>query len=169
MNPDRSDLKQALGLQAYVDREISARERCRVEAVMLKDPKARDLVRSLGGISELIRAGEPEACLTESREFYWSAIERQIRREAVVSQDSRGFACWVRGHGWLRWALPALGAVVVGVLLLVLQPSGWRSATVAALSLNREVESVSEDTSTFTFRSVHSGMSVVWVQVRQDF
>lgn len=169
MIPDRSDLKKVLDLQAYVDGEVSAEERRRVEALLERDPGAQSLTGSLRGIRDLVRSGEPEVRLTESREFYWAAIERGIRREAVANPEPRNFADLLRAHGWLRWALPALGVAAAGVMLMVLQPARWRPATVAALSLNHEVESESDDSVAFTFRAEHSGMSVVWVQGRHDF
>ena len=166
MNSDGSDLKKALELQAYVDGELSPEDRRRVEAVLLEDPESREWVSALGGVSKLIRSGEPEVFLSESREFYWSAIEREIRRAAVPARQPWGIAGWLRVHGWLRWAIPAVAA---GVMLLIFQPSIWRSSSVAVLSLNREVELESEDSVAFTFRSEHSGMSVVWVKGRHDF
>ena len=66
MTPHQSDLKKVLDLQAYVDGEVSAEGRRRVEALLLGDPEAQELARSLSGIRELMRSGEPEARLTDS-------------------------------------------------------------------------------------------------------
>ncbi len=168
MNPHDSDLKKALDLQAYADGELAEDERRRVELLLRQDPGARALLGSLNGLRELMRNGEPESRVEESREFYWSGIAREIERVEALEAVPAGIGAWFPSRAWWRWALP-VGAAVAVMIFVVSPPDGVRSAAVATFGLNHEVVSETDDAVTFTFRSEPAVMSVTWVQGRHDF
>ncbi len=149
-----------LKLQAYLDDELSGRELKKVTAWLEADPEARALHAELKGIKSVLAANEPEAAVPETREFYWSKIERAIQQS---HRESPGF---LPGYPqWFRIFAPAVGAA----LLLVAGVSAVRLATApSALSYLHEIETPLEDTSAISFHSQSAGMAVVWVQTSEN-
>jgi anti-sigma factor RsiW len=151
------DLETKLKLQAYVDHELSDREARDISARLDRDAEARALCAELTQLRTLVAAHELEVRLPESREFYWSKIQREILRSAAQGVRSNP----VRQPWWTRLLAPAAGLTVLLVTALVF----IRPHTAASrLSLLHEIESPREDTSTISFHSQSAGMTVVWVQ-----
>ncbi|HMV01577.1 MAG TPA: zf-HC2 domain-containing protein, partial [Rhodocyclaceae bacterium] len=98
MNEDFS-----MRLQAYLDGELGAAERAQVESVLAQDPEARALERELRMVMSALRDADPVVSVPESREFYWSRIERAINAsEAVAARQARPESTFA---GWFRRAL----------------------------------------------------------------
>jgi anti-sigma factor RsiW len=151
------DQEAKLKLQAYVDNELSNRESLEIAARVERDPEARALCAELKEIRTLLACDELEVKLPESREFYWSKIEREILRgSAQAAEPVPSGRYW-----WTRFFAPAVGfAVLLITTLLVLRPHPMASR----LSELHEIESPLDDTSTISFHSQSAGMTVVWVQ-----
>lgn len=159
-----------LEIQAYVDGALSPEERSRVEARLIANAEDAELALQLKALSHLLKSSEPEAQVPVSREFYWSQIERSLRLSPISETSTPAAVNWlVVVSKWLRWAAPGFGIAAVAALLLVSKGQGWFGGHPASLGLNHEVETSSEDTVAFTFRSENAGMSVVWVAGRHDF
>jgi len=77
------DLETKLKLQAYVDNELSGREARDISARLDRDAEARALCAELTNLRTLVAAHELEVRVPESREFYWSKIQREIVRTAA--------------------------------------------------------------------------------------
>lgn len=145
-----------LKLQAYVDGELPEPAAREVEAGIKSVPEAEALLEELRFTRAALRGNEPEWTLPETREFYWSKIERAILAEERAASPRRHPFSWT----WLRRYWPQLsGAGVAAVLLIV-----------AALQINwsapqvwEDVESPLADTSTFWFRSEPDKLTLVWV------
>ena len=89
------------------------------------DPEAAGLLAELQSIKAALLRNEPTVAVPETREFYWSKIERQIQREAARPFPARGPGRSGSGAGWPRW----LGAAALAaVLLLALNQSTPRNA-----------------------------------------
>jgi len=151
-----------LKLQAYLDDELSGRELRKVTAWLEDDADARALRAELQGIKNVLRANEPELALPESREFYWSKVERAIRqapREPAVSGFLTGYPQWFR----------IFATAVATALLLVAAVSVLRLATApSTLTYMHEIETPLEDMSAISFHSQSAGMTVVWVQTAEN-
>src|SRR5688500_5789467 len=67
-----------LKLQAYLDGELPDREAREVAAALVSDTEAQQLLAELKTTTSVLRENEPQLTVPESREFYWSKIERAI-------------------------------------------------------------------------------------------
>ncbi|PAW81389.1 MAG: hypothetical protein B9S33_16675 [Pedosphaera sp. Tous-C6FEB] len=142
-----------LKLQALVDGELDARESREVEALLARDENAAALVQELKWTKSAVRNGETEASLVESREFFWSKIERGIAAEArnQAAPVMPAAPAW-----WTRLLFPASGLAAMLAVMFVL--SGTRPAGDDALN-----ENVAEDINAYSFHSEAEKMSVVYV------
>lgn len=140
-----------LKLQAYLDAELPPTERAEVEALLRIDAPARLLLLELTQTNAALRGYEAELHLPETREFFWSKIERQIgpvTAPAVVSQ-SISLAQW-----WRRIAIPIGAAVVIAIAGLFGLP--WPST-------GADFFAASGDAVAFTYQNYETGTTLVWL------
>ncbi|MBI3414989.1 MAG: hypothetical protein HY043_06650 [Verrucomicrobia bacterium] len=154
-------LDKEFKLQALLDGELSPDEARQVTEWLAGDAAAKALFAELKATKAAIAGNEQEIRLSESREFYWSKIARQIEREdAVAVGDPRKTP-----FAWMRWFAPLAGTatlVIVLALALRLRP-GLRSGGLASADA---FEPPHEDSSIISFHSDSEGISVVWVATR---
>lgn len=150
-----------LKLQAYLDGELSDREAREIAAAVANDPQAQALMAELKNTVAVLRDNEPQIAVPESREFYWSKIERAIER-AEPEPVAPLLALW--------FSLRRVIAPVAGVaLVLFLGIASFKFHTVNDPSIHlAEVESLSEHVSSFSFRSQSDNMFVVWLHENSD-
>jgi anti-sigma factor RsiW len=146
-------------LQAWLDGELPAGEAQAVAAWVQRDPEASALVGELGATKTALGGNELERALPESREFYWSKIERELAR-AEAPTPARSRPAWL--SGWARFVAPA--GILAALALLLLSPV-LPSRHGSRLISTAEIESPLDDISSFTFRSESDGMTVVWVNI----
>jgi anti-sigma factor RsiW len=146
-----------LKVMAYLDNELSPADARKVGTWISTDPEARDLYNELKETRELLTQNEPALKLPESREFFWSKIERGIaaaeREPATVERP------W-----WTRFLAPALGTAALFALLLTVVDRGGGRTPVADIPLHQFEEA--QDVSTITFRSEAEGVTVVWLSTQ---
>lgn len=140
-----------LKIQSWVDGCLSAAESSELAAFVAANPDAQALVSELRMTKAALRGNEAPVAMTESREFFWSKIERDIAR-----QEREAVAAELPGLGWWRrLLLPVSGfaalALVAGVA--VLANRGDNGAD--------RVESLAEDVKPFTHDA--PGMKVIWI------
>ena len=143
-------------LQAYLDGELTGREAQNVAALIENDADARALFAELQQMSTVLHENETEFRLPESREFYWSKIEREIHRLEALPAE-------VNTPVWLlffRRHLAAISGTAIAAALVVF----------AALQLNlvspalfEEIDNPLEDSPSFSFRSESQQMTLVWI------
>jgi anti-sigma factor RsiW len=137
-------------LQAYLDGELSTTERGEVEFLLQRDEHARNLLAELSQTARVLTAHEPNLKVPESREFYWSKIQREISREtAATPVPSVSFGTWLR-----RLLVPA--GAVAGLAIAVM------------LSLPRESAATnfftaSGDAVALTYENYNTGTTLVWL------
>jgi len=146
-----------LRLQAWLDGELPPGGAQAVAAWVQRDPEAAALARELGATKTALLGNEPERALPESREFYWSKIERELA-PAEAPAPAHGRPAWLRG--WVKFLAPA--GILVILALLLFGPM-LRSHHRPTLASTAEVESPLDDISSFTFDSESEGMTVIWV------
>jgi negative regulator of sigma E activity len=153
-------------LQAYLDGELPGREAAEVARTLDEDAGARALFGELRTTRHWLRENEPEHALGESREFYWSGIEREIRRlEPAGAVESRPVAGWA---ALLRaWATPLAGAAVVALGLVIFSVPHSREEADENRYL-AEVENNTEAMSAISFRAQSENMFVVWISERYE-
>ena len=144
-----------LKLQAFLDDELPEGQARDVVSWVARDPEAAALLQELRLTRECLAGFESEMETPASREFYWSRIEREIRRIELEPLPAAlsPLACL------RRWLVPAgsLAALAIFVAFAALQSgligpsSGWESKTTSA------------DAGTFTYSDYSSGTTLVWV------
>jgi anti-sigma factor RsiW len=150
----------ALRLQAWVDGELPPGQASEVAEGAMRDPAAQALVAELRNTRAALAEGEVPRPFAGSREFYWSKIERDIRRAEPVEADTPSSVSLAR---ILRFLAPA---GVLAAIALVLTAPALRSKPDASPVARAEIESPLEDVSSFTFRSESERMTVVWINIR---
>jgi anti-sigma factor RsiW len=152
-----------LKLQALLDGELPAAEVAHVQDWLAKDADARLLLAELKNTSTALEGYESGVALPESREFYWSKIQREITRaEAKAPATVRPLTVvsWV---SWLRTQFaPVAGVASLGIVLglLLIRPSA------GPMSDSSVVELASDDMGSHTFRDQDQHITVVWLDDR---
>src|SRR5438034_2667478 len=91
-----------LKLQAYLDEELSGRQSRAVADSLAKDQEAQALVVELRNTSAALEGNEPLVPTPDSREFYWSKIQREIRRlETAPETRTLPLFTWLKRKYWV--------------------------------------------------------------------
>ena len=150
-----------LKVQAYLDNELSPADARKVGTWLSSDPAARELYNELKDTREVLVQNEPALKLPESREFFWSKIERGIATTQRVPSEP------VARPWWTRLLAPAAGAVALFALVFTLVDRGGGGQPV---ELSQSIERAplhqfegAPDVSTIAFRSEAEGVTVVWL------
>jgi anti-sigma factor RsiW len=143
--------EQQLKLQAFLDGELSEDEARTTAAWVARDAEATALLGELRNTRKALADFEPGVKLPESREFYWSKIEREIQRLEPAPQPVRrpSLASWL---GRLLVPAGAIAALII-VGLVAIRPPGANPSTDASLA----------DAGAFTYRDQAAGLTVVWL------
>ncbi len=161
-----------LKIQAYLDNELSPGEARQIAAMLSSDRDLQELYGELRATKESLRDNEPEVKLGDSREFYWSQIQRRIATAEWAPAPRAARPLWV------RLLAPLAGTAALFALLLAVMnpstriaPTTTGGAIVSAANTNRplhgEVEDLAEEVSSVTFRSEENGVTVVWLTACQ--
>jgi anti-sigma factor RsiW len=140
--------RQLLEIMAYADGELDASRRHEVEKQIAEDPSAAALHLELTACAALLRAHEPLGAVPETREFYWSRIQRRIAAEEQAA--ARAKATKVPAFGWLRWLAPAIGVAALALVVTYQQRPG---PTILAVG----------EASSMTFTSEADGVTISWI------
>jgi anti-sigma factor RsiW len=153
------DFETELKLQAYLDGELPEAEARDVAKLLAQDQETVLLLGELRNTRQAIKGSETIVQLPESREFYWSKIEREIERldQPERVEQKRPFIFRLQ-----RFLVPVSGAVAVAVFLGI---TLLNSGTGTALG---ETELATEDMGAITFRSESEGMTTIWLYDRGD-
>ncbi len=144
-----------LQLQAYLDGELSAGEAHAVRDLLATDAGARDLLVELTNTRDVVVAHEAAIKLPESREFYWSKIQREISREAKpATTASFSLAAWLR-----RMLAPAGALAVVVISVLLSLPHTGEAG---------DNSTTSSETAAFTYQNYATGTTLVWLDYSSE-
>jgi anti-sigma factor RsiW len=160
------NLEQQLKLQALLDGELPEREAREVLAWTQRDSAAAGLLAELKNTRQAMVNSEPHLSVPESREFFWSKIEREIQRRepvAAVTPEPSHFAAL------RRWLLPvvAVGALVIaGLVAHFHMPSGNIMAVADADAPTVETTLANSDVT--TYRDAGEGTTLVWFSYTAD-
>lgn len=146
----------SLKLQAYADGELSGWEAREVADLLAKDADARALLAELKNTSSALAGFEAEIKLPESREFYWSKIEREIRRLETSPPPRPETSPFV---AWRRFLVPA-GALAALVIAGFLAFPQFHRPRVTATA---EAEFALADSQAFTYHDYANGTTLVWL------
>ena len=156
------DYKDQLRLQAYLDGELSASEEKGITDLLGKDPESAALLTELRQTSQALAGFEEGLKLPESREFFWSKVQRGIesqenRASAVERSTPVPWSVRLR-----RFLVPASGlAVIASLVLVVTKESGGGSS-------DTSVETSLADGGGVVYHDFSARATFVWLSYPPD-
>jgi anti-sigma factor RsiW len=152
------DYDAQLKLQAYLDGELSESEAKEVAKWLAQDQEAVLLHSELKNTRQALSAGEKPLPLPESREFFWSKIEREISKLEAPEPVRQRESLLAR---WRRLLVPISAAAVLGIVIL--------TAIGPVESSAPESEAASEDNSSgFVYRDDSTRTTLVWLSYPEE-
>jgi anti-sigma factor RsiW len=152
------DYKAQLKLQACLDGELPEGEASELAAGLAQDQEAAALLTELRQTRDALKGSEQVRTLPESREFYWSKIERAIERAEVPAPQPAGASGWV--GAFRRFLVP-----VTGLALLVV--AGF-IATRGTAEPTLSMETAVSDPGALVYRDYSAGATFVWLSYPAD-
>jgi len=152
------DLEAQLKLQAFLDGELPEPEAREVANSLARDQDAVALLGELRNTRKALMGFEAGIKVPESREFYWSKIQREIQRQEVLSPEPVEEVPLIARLR--RLLLPAAGIAllaVAGIFALQSSSTGWASR-----------ETALADSGAFTYHDFSSGTTLVWLSYPAD-
>jgi anti-sigma factor RsiW len=155
------DYNAQLKLQALLDGELPEDEASEVAKWVAQDREAAALLEELRNTRGALAGFGAEVRLPESRQFFWSKVEREIQRlETPAPKPAReSYLAMVR-----RFLVPASAVAAVVIAGLMLN----RSAGPSGLMVAAEIETALADSGAFTYRDYSAGTTLVWLSYPAD-
>ena len=107
-----------LKLQAWLDGELPTHEAARVADWVEANPSARELAEELRAVKVALQVGEMPVTVEDSREFYWSQVERQIEAEEPITENTQPELVSGSLGNALRWLIPVGSLAAISALML---------------------------------------------------
>jgi anti-sigma factor RsiW len=147
------DNNAELKLQAYLDGELPESEAREVAKSLAQDQEAVLLLAELRNTRQALVGFEKGVTLPESREFFWSKVEREISRLEPAPRTVEKVSLLAT---WRRLLVPA-GAVaaLLTVVFIAIGPFG------AGTSAQTDV--VTDESGAFTYRDEAAQATLIWV------
>ena len=154
------NVEQQLKLQAWVDGELPEAEARQIAAFAENDSDARVLAQELRVTMGFLAGNEPEAKLPESADFYWSKIRREIESaEKAAAATPR--VSWT--FAWRRLMAPLSGVALIAFLSILSLNVFQQQPIDDSAKYLVEVENLSEDIGSISYRSQSENMFVVYL------
>jgi anti-sigma factor RsiW len=118
--------QELLKLQAYLDGELPESEARGLVDWLAADPEAAALLAELDSTRGALREFDEQIKLPESRDFYWSKIQRAISREVPAGEPIQDLPVWFAKMR--RFLMPA-GGVALLVIFGFLTTQSFRVGT----------------------------------------
>lgn len=152
-----------LKLQAWMDGELPESEARQMEDHVGGSQEAGALVAELRMTQGFLVGNETERTVPESRDFYWSKIRREIERQEVEATPAPAASSGSLWAGLRRFMAPLSGFALVMLVAFVsvkfLNPASVEDAASQLV----EVENLSEDMGSISYRSQADNMFVVYL------
>jgi anti-sigma factor RsiW len=150
------EYREQLRLQAYLDGELSEGESREIAELLAQDPGATALLAELRDTRNAIHAFGEDIRLPESREFYWSKIQREIERQGRSSDAPERKVSWMT---LLRRSLIPVSALASVLLIgmLMMRESPMLGS-----------ETALDDSGAFTYHDFAAGATLVWLSYPAD-
>jgi anti-sigma factor RsiW len=145
-----------LKLQAFVDGELPEAEAKQIARLLEQDPQAAALAAELRNMNGALAEFESELRLPETREFFWSKVERDIRRTEAAPAPSVQAPFHVRLR---RLLVPITGVALVALAGIIMT----RQEGIALFPGAGDSETALSDSGAFTYRDYAGGTTLVWL------
>lgn len=139
-------------LQAFLDGELPEAEARAIGSLIASDADAAALHRELKHTRAALAGFEKRIVVPETREFYWSKIQREIQRLEVPASERPQHSLF---SFWRRALAVGGGVAALVIALLVATTFGHRAAP--------ELDVALADGDAFTYRNYESGATLVWL------
>jgi negative regulator of sigma E activity len=150
------DIETQLKLQAFLDGELPEGDRREMANLLARDQQAADLLTELRHTRQALSGYERGLKLPESREFFWSKIQRQIEseqaREAAQRARPQEVSIWVR----LRQLLVPATALALVAFAGLIATRGVSQQSIAG-------ETSVADSGALTYRDYSAQATLVWL------
>lgn len=148
-----TDYKDQLKLQAYLDGELPEGEAAEVANWLARDQEAVALLAELRGTRQAVAGFEKHIRLPESREFYWSKIQREIERLEPRPAAPAAVPFWLRLRRLLMPVSAMAMLAIAGFLAMRGMPGTGRTPGEFSLA----------DSGALTYRDYSAGTTLVWL------
>jgi len=145
-----------LKLQAYLDGELPEPQQREVASWLAKDREAVTLFQELRNTRQALVGTEIGVTLPESREFFWSKIQREIERQTLPELSVPRVSLFA---AWRKFLIPASAAAALGLAVLL----GFLSNSNVGL-----VQTAVADPGAFTYHDFSAGTTLVWFSFPAD-
>ena len=138
-----------LKLQAFLDGELPEAEAKAVAGRVARDPEAAALLSELRQTRQAMTGFEKDVRLPESREFYWSKLQRELERLDAPSRKPEPAPLLLRLR---RFLVPAAAFALLAIAGLLAVP---RRSHVSGAEL--------ADSGGFVYHDYAAGTTLVWL------
>jgi hypothetical protein len=112
-----------LKIQAWLDGELAPQESGKMADLVDLDSEAKSAAEELKILKNLLKSGENEAKIEDSRDFYWSQVQRQIESEKLTAAREPSQTRELVTHSpeqtsLFQWLLPAGSLIAISALIL---------------------------------------------------
>jgi anti-sigma factor RsiW len=146
------DWEAQLKLQAFLDGELPEKEARAMAEKLAREPDSAALLTELRQTRDALAGFEEDVRLPESREFFWSKIEREIERSERPAPAPPA-AAWLARLRRLLVPVAAMSLLAITGFVAIRQSGSPSGATETALA----------DPGAFTYRDYNSGTTLVWL------
>ncbi len=150
------DLDTQLKLQAFLDGELPEAEARAMVSLIARDEEAKALHAELKNTRKALKSSEANVQMPESREFFWSKIERDIQLLEPVKPVLPTVSWFDR----LRRLLMPMGAMAALALVGLFT---YNQLGLGGISGPAETDLAMADSNGFTYRDYSAGMTLVWL------
>ena len=152
--------EQQLKLQAFLDGELPEREKRAVLLWLQDNEEAAALLAELRNTRQAIVKSKPHLSLPESREFFWSQIEREIQRLEPEKSATPEVSIF---NALRRWFFPAVAVSALALAGLIAHFNVPKAAVeIVADADMPTVETTLASGDATTYRNASDGITLVW-------
>jgi anti-sigma factor RsiW len=155
------DWEAQLKLQAFLDGELPEAEAREMADKLAREPESAALAAELRQTGALLAGFEEGIRLPESREFFWSKIEREIARPEKAAPAPPATLWMARLR---RFLVPATAMALLAIAGFV----ATRQSGSPFLLGGAETETALADPGAFTYHDYASGTTLVWLSYPAD-
>lgn len=158
--------EQQLKLQAFLDGELPADEAREILAWTQRDGAAAALLAELKHTRQAVVNAQAPLPLPESREFFWSKIEREIQRREPHPAPAAKASVFTALRRWLLPAAAVSALVIAGLVAHFHNPAA--RVIVLADAGAPSVETTLANSDVTTYRDASEGTTLVWFSYAAD-
>jgi anti-sigma factor RsiW len=155
------DYEAQLRLQAFLDGELPEGKAREVSDWVAGDREAEALLEELRGTRKALGEFGAMTLLPESREFFWSKVQREIQRLERRAADSAPVPLLARLR---RFVVPAFAFALVVLSGVVLTQPGQPFGR----AITPGFETALADAGAFTYHDYSAGTTLVWLSYPAD-